>query len=87
MKKIFNRENILVLLTVGLMGHNIYLQTQIEEAINAANHAAYHAFNASDYASDASDYASAAADNASDAADYASDASNNAFGNNCRCCP
>ena len=36
MKKILNQGNIIVILLVVLFGHNIYLQLQIEKAIDAA---------------------------------------------------
>lgn len=94
MKKIFNRENLLILLVAGLIGHNVYLQTRVEKAIDAAQDAEYEASraansadNAASYASDAADYASEASDNAANAWYSAQDAANNAFGNECWSCP
>ena len=101
MMKIFNRDNLTIILLVGLIGHNIYLQFQVEDTLIYASNASTHARRAASYASDASDYAYDAASNsddastyarraasyASDAASYASDAASNAFGNECWSCP
>lgn len=101
MKNIFNKENLLIILVIGLIGHNIFLQTRVERAIDAAQDAEYEASRAASSADDAASYASDAANYASDAADYASeasdnaanawysaqDAANNAFGNECWSCP
>ncbi|MBQ4915455.1 hypothetical protein J8L85_13455 [Maribacter sp. MMG018] len=94
MKKIFNRENLLILLVVGLIGHNVYLQTRVEKAIDAAQDAEYEASRAANnaddaasYARNAADYASEASDNAANAWYSAQDAANNAFGNECWSCP
>ena len=86
-----SKQNLILLLLIILIGHNLFLQTKlvfennnedlksiILEASANARRAASYASDASDYASDAADYASDAADNASDAADYASDAADNA---------
>ncbi len=94
MKKLFNRENLLILLVFGLIGHNIFLQTRVEKAIEAAQDAEYaanlaesSADDAASYASDAADYASEAASNADDASSYAYDAYRNSFGKQCWSCP
>jgi len=94
MKKIFNRENLLIILVIGLIGHNVFLQTKVEQAINAAQDAEYEASraassadDAASYASDAADYASEASDNAENAWYSAQDAADNAFGNECWSCP
>ena len=101
MKRIFKRENLLILLIIALIGHNIFLQIRIEASIDISKDAEYEARRAADNADDAASYASTAASYASDAADYASDAANNAanawysaqdaannaFGNECWSCP
>ena len=94
MKYIINRENLLIILVIGLIGHNIFLQIRVEKAIDAAQDAEYAAYRAESRASDAASYASDAADNASDAAAYASEAASNAddayrnsFGRQCWSCP
>ena len=93
-KRQLTKQNLILLILVSLGGHNYYLQTKIDDSINAANDAEYEANQAKNYASDAADYASDAADYASDAASEASDASSyaydayiNSFGNQCYNCP
>lgn len=101
MKKIFKSQNLIILLLVIILGHNIYLQIEIAQtkksasnadknsykALLSASLAAVSAASAMDYASDAADNATEAADNAAEAADYAAIAANNAFGSNCWRCP
>ena len=94
MKKLFSYRVLVVMLILALGAHNYYLQTQVKEAINAANRAASEAQGAYYRADEAASYAAEAADNSSDAASSAEDASwyaqevaNNAFGNECWSCP
>tara|TARA_B110000046_G_scaffold5791_1_gene6148 strand:- start:228 stop:500 length:273 start_codon:yes stop_codon:yes gene_type:complete len=87
MKKIFRRENITLILLVTVLGHNIFLQTKVDEAISEASDAANYASNAEDQAGDAANYASNAAYNAREAADNAREAADNAFANVCNYCP
>lgn len=94
MKQYLNYKNLVVLLILGLIGSNIFLQIKIEEAIDAAKNAEYQARqaydeaeNASIYASEASDYAEEAANNAQDAYYSAEKANRNSFGNQCYTCP
>jgi hypothetical protein len=67
MKRLFNRENLLIILVIGLIGHNIFLQTRVEIAIVAAQDAEYAANRAESTADDAASYAREAADYASEA--------------------
>ena len=99
--KLFSKQNIIILLILGLIGHNFYLQVKITEttdyasdAADYAQDAAENAKDAADYASDAAEnansakyYASDAADYASNAADYAEDARDYSFGYTCSYCP
>lgn len=94
MKKLLNRENLLIVFVLGLIAHNIFLQTKVEQAIDAAQDAKYaanraesSADNASSYASSASDYAREAARYADDASSYAYNAYQNSFGRQCWSCP
>jgi cytoskeletal protein RodZ len=101
MKKKFTRENLMLLLLIGLFGHNIYLQFEIDDTKSAARSAWSTAQTASDYALRAANYASYAADYAEEASEHASgaesaatnayyaaqDAADNAFGNQCWSCP
>ena len=80
MKKYFSKENIMIVLIIALFIHNLYLQKQIDKAIDYASDAYYSADSADDNASDALSYAS-------DAADYAREAAENSFGNQCYSCP
>jgi len=80
MKNAFHKENLLIILVLGLFGHNVYLQFQVEKAIEAAEYAASYATDAAEKANEAADYAEAASLSAEDAV-Y------NAFGNQCGSCP
>ena len=72
MRKLLTKENLLILLLIGLFGHNIFLQTRIEKAIKAAKDAEYEARNGTERADEAASYAS-------DAADYANETSRKAL--------
>ena len=86
-KRQLTKQNLILLVLISLGGHNYYLQTKIDDSINAANNAEYEARQAKNYASDAADYASDAASDASDASSYAYDAYRNSFGSQCYSCP
>ena len=86
-KRQLTKQNLILLILVSLGGHNYYLQTKIDDSINAANDAEYEANQAKNYASYAADYASDAASEASDASSYAYDAYINSFGSQCYNCP
>ena len=94
MKRFLNINSLLVLLLLGLISHNFYLQGQVQESLEAAqaaaaeaSRAARNADTASSYASEAAEYSRDAADEASKAADSADDAYWNSFGNQCTTCP
>jgi hypothetical protein len=94
MKKYFNYKTLTILLIIGLIGNNIYLQIKVDKAISAAENAEYQARrayseaqDASMYASEASEYAQEAAENAENANNSAQAASRNSFGNQCWSCP
>lgn len=101
LKKQVTKQNVILLLLIGMAGHNYYLQTKIADTLNAANNAEYEARQAKNianvaasYSSSAANYASEAADNAnnaaliaSDASDYAYKAYTNSFGYECWSCP
>jgi len=87
MKKLFKRENLLIILIIGLIGHNIYLQTRVEKAIDTSKYAVYAAKRAKNSADDAAYNASNAARKAEDASDHAYDAYLNSFGQRCWSCP
>ena len=80
MSKIFNRQNLILLLLVTLIAHNFYLQKQVEDAVRYARRAA-------SKADDAADYAKSASIQAEEAAEYAYDAYENTFGRQCGWCP
>lgn len=101
MKKLITKENLVLLLILLLLGHNVYLQFRVEKSKEAAdnayreaNWASDYASSAASYASDAVDYAQEAAQNAEEAYDAANEASDyaykaykNSFGYNCWSCP
>ena len=80
MSKIFNRQNLILLLLITLIAHNYYLQRQVEEAVDYAGWAA-------SKADDAADYAKSASMRAEEASEYAYDAYENTFGRQCGWCP
>ncbi|WP_147676288.1 hypothetical protein [Algibacter pacificus] len=92
--KYLNFKSLIIFLIVGLIGSNIFLQMKVEEAIRAANDAAYQARKAyreaetaASYARDAADYAEEASENAENAYYSAQEAASNSFGNQCWSCP
>ena len=72
-KNFFSKENLIIILLIISISHNIYLQILTSEA--------------SSNASDASDYARRASNNASEAYSAASEARDNSFAYNCSYCP
>lgn len=94
MSKIFNRQNLILLLLITLIAHNFYLQKQVEDAVRYARRAASDADDAADFArlaaseaEDGAEFAKKAASYASSASDYAYDAYRNSFGKQCWSCP
>ena len=65
---------------LGLIGHNLFLQKNLEELSVLTNKIFVESSSAADYSRDAEDYAR-------DAADYARDARDNSFAYNCNYCP
>ena len=94
MKKLFNRENLIIFLILGLIGHNLFLQFQLEKVIKIAEEAEFFASEAVIFGREIASNASNAATNSANAVILAEDilysardASNNAYGNVCYRCP
>ena len=94
LKAFLTVQNLMLVLLVGVAGHNYYLQLQVKkvlevasEARDEANEAAHLAGYASSAAESAAQYAESAVDIAGEARDYAYEASENAYGNVCGYCP
>lgn len=74
MKKLLNKENLLITLLIGLIGHNIFLQTRVETAIQATQDAESAANQAENRADDAARYSFSALNNSKEAAENAEEA-------------
>lgn len=101
MRKLLKIQNISLILLLGLFGHNLYLQIQVEKAVKASINSENEAKKATNKASAvlayareaaensriAAEYANEAAENSREAWNYAEDAAYNSFGSQCWSCP